>query len=156
MALKRHDSYGLLRAWLAGKAEELGSHVNTDWAEEHEADYISFEEKINKLYGEGTLNAYEFNQLAQTAFYDYDGMKGEGETAVAILETAGADNIKGYCLVNNYGYTFNLNGVRCDARYWANCYGAALDEWRVDGRESNPETNAKLKEIETELNIYCY
>ena len=58
-----------------------------------------------------------------------------------ILEGFGATNIEGYCLINNYGYTFELDGKRYDARYWANCYGVALNVWRVDSlnrRTDNP------------------
>ena len=47
------------------------------------------------------------------------------------LKDEGAENIEGYMLINNYGYTFDLKGNRYDARFWANCYGAALDYWEV-------------------------
>ena len=50
---------------------------------------------------------------------------------VEILEENGATDINGYSLINNYGYTFMLDGKKCDARYWANCYGCALDRWDV-------------------------
>ena len=74
---------------------------------------------------------------------------------VRLLEKYGATNIKGYTLVNNYGYTFELNGKRWDARYWANCYGCALDEWRIDRCRDNDEPypfSGVIKEIENELN----
>lgn len=50
---------------------------------------------------------------------------------VKVLEKNGATNIEGYTLISNFGYTFKLNGMKCDARYWANCYGCALDVWKV-------------------------
>ena len=53
------------------------------------------------------------------------------ERTVEILEAYGATDIEGYTLISNYGYTFKLNGIKCDARYWANCYGCALDKWDV-------------------------
>lgn len=51
-----------------------------------------------------------------------------------ILKRFGAENTKGYCLVNNYGYTFDFRGVHYDARFWANMYGVALNEWQVSPR----------------------
>ena len=59
------------------------------------------------------------------------------------LEAMGAKKIEGYVLINNYGYTFELDGVRYDARFWANCYGAYIGLWGV-----SPEH----KEIEDALN----
>ena len=49
-----------------------------------------------------------------------------------VLRKHGAMNIEGYCLVSNYGYTFEIDSKRYDARYWANCYGVALNRWMVD------------------------
>ena len=61
--------------------------------------------------------------------------------AVAVLEKHGATNIEGYCLISNFGYTFELDGKRYDARYWANCYGCALNRWQIHSlnwREDDP------------------
>lgn len=66
--------------------------------------------------------------------------------AIEVLERYGATNIKGYVLVNNWGFKFDLDGERCDARFWENCYGASPMVWGVHGKSS------KCKEIEKELN----
>lgn len=53
------------------------------------------------------------------------------EREIAILQEYGATGIEPYTLISNYGYTFNLDGVECDIRYWANCYGCALNCWQL-------------------------
>ena len=50
---------------------------------------------------------------------------------IAFLQEYGATDIEPYNLISNYGYTFNLDGVKCDIRYWANCYGCALNSWQL-------------------------
>lgn len=47
------------------------------------------------------------------------------------LKDIGCENVKGYTLISNYGYAFTKNGKRYDLRYWANCYGIALDYWSI-------------------------
>lgn len=37
----------------------------------------------------------------------------------------------GYTLINNYGITFEYKGHKFDMRYWANCYGTALNLWKI-------------------------
>ena len=82
------------------------------------------------------------------------------ESALEVLKRNGATNIEGYCLINNYGYTFELDGKRYDARFWANCYGAALNVWRIHSlnrREDDPRfvypVDPELeKKLEAELN----
>ena len=59
-----------------------------------------------------------------------------------VLSANGATDIEYYSLVNNFGYTFTLGGKHYDARFWANCYGTALDRWEVacmDKREDEPQ-----------------
>ena len=58
-----------------------------------------------------------------------------------VLAANGATEIELYSLVNNHGYTFALGGKHYDARFWANCYGTALNRWEVscmDKREDDP------------------
>ena len=50
---------------------------------------------------------------------------------VKILKKFGAESFMPYVLVNNYGYKFSVNGKKYDARFWANCYGAEVNKWRV-------------------------
>lgn len=54
------------------------------------------------------------------------------------LKKAGCTDISGYCLVNNYGYTFSKGGVEYDLRYWENCYGVYGGGWHVDTVSGNP------------------
>lgn len=76
-------------------------------------------------------------------------------TAKEVLESFGATNIEGYCLISNFGYTFELDGKRYDARFWANSYGCAINLWdvmslneREDGfyEPVDPELHEKLNE----------
>lgn len=55
-----------------------------------------------------------------------------------LLVANGAEIEKGYCLVNNYGWIFRLNGHRYDARFWANVYGFARNEWEIMCAETPP------------------
>ena len=48
-----------------------------------------------------------------------------------LLAIEGVTDVNSYMLVSNYGYTFKKNGHKYDIRYWANCYGCQLDEWRI-------------------------
>mgnify|MGYP003305663904 CR=1 FL=1 len=48
----------------------------------------------------------------------------------ALIE-AGCENVKGYVLVNNYGFTFTKNGTKYDLRHWLNVYGADVDYWDI-------------------------
>lgn len=48
-----------------------------------------------------------------------------------LLQNAGAENVQGYCLVNNNGYTFNKNGCKYDLRHWLNCYGCDVDYYTL-------------------------
>ena len=80
------------------------------------------------------------------------------EKEVVVLEQNGATNIKEYVLISNYGYTFEIDGARYDARYWANCYGCALNVWQVHSLNKNSDGTyipvpEELKEkLERELN----
>ena len=59
-------------------AKKLETHLNTEWAEEHESLYNNFASRIEYEYAAGNITAKEFNELAMTAFYDYpDGLKEE-------------------------------------------------------------------------------
>lgn len=73
---------------------------------------------------------------------------------VEILKRYGATDIEGYSLISNYGYTFFINGVKYDARFWANCYGAALNVWRIHCCEpKNVNVDLKtLQVMENEMN----
>ena len=62
---------------------------------------------------------------------------------VEVLEKYGATNIKGYCLINNYGYTFELDGAEYDARFWANCYGFSPMRWDIHGGKESGKCDAK-------------
>lgn len=81
-------------------------------------------------------------------------------TTHEVLAANGATDIKLYSLVNNHGYTFALGGKHYDARFWANCYGTALNRWEVscmDKREDDPRyvqpVDPELKErLEKALN----
>lgn len=42
-----------------------------------------------------------------------------------------ATNFKDYCLINNFGFTFEINNQKFDCRFWANCYGCYLGYWSI-------------------------
>ncbi len=73
-----------------------------------------------------------------------------------VLEKYGATNIKYYSLVNNYGFTFEIDNEKFDVRYWANCYGVAINKWSVEtymvSKKLENETRNKITNIEKELN----
>ena len=50
---------------------------------------------------------------------------------VKTLKKYGAKDIKGYCLVSNYGYTFTIDDAKYDIRFWANCYGSSPNKWCI-------------------------
>lgn len=58
-------------------AKLLHSQLDSDWAYENEKAYDWFANEIEKQYAEGKISAEEFDELALTAFYDYDGLKCE-------------------------------------------------------------------------------
>lgn len=77
--------------------------------------------------------------------------------AKEIIEQVGVQNLKGYCLVNNYGYIFEKEGRRYDARFWANCYGASPMVWdimvlRNDDEKLPPKKPAWANALERKLN----
>ena len=78
------------------------------------------------------------------------------KSAKEIINQFGAQDIKGYCLVNNYGYVFEKDGRRYDARFWANCYGASPMAWRVmtlrGDNEALPPKPSWVTELEDKLN----
>ena len=72
-----------------------------------------------------------------------------------IIEKHGGEDIKSYCLVNNHGYTFNLNGVKCDLRHWLNVYGARCDFWAIHttgDKHADEQTKAIIDAISDEVN----
>ena len=78
-------------------------------------------------------------------------------SATEIIKNHGGEDVKGYILVNNFGYIFDHEGRTYDARFWANCYGASLMVWRVSPlrnpeEERAPKQDAWAKELEDELN----
>lgn len=54
-------------------AKKLESHLDTDWAYENSEKYDIFAEIIENFWNEGLLTNEQFDELALTAFYDYDG-----------------------------------------------------------------------------------
>ena len=60
---------------LTKEAERLGQHIDTDWAYEHEDEYVAFMAKMDKLYDEGKIIGREYNRIAFVAFYDFEPKK---------------------------------------------------------------------------------
>ena len=56
-----------------------------------------------------------------------------------------AKNVKGYSLINNYGYNFDYKGVHYDYRHWLNFYGDDVDFWSLYPR--NEELEKMLKDV---------
>ena len=70
-----------------------------------------------------------------------------------IIEQFGGTDVKGYELANNWGLRFKIGKIGYDARYWANCYGVALNRWEVEQLGDHSRDNKMLIEaIETALN----
>lgn len=68
------------------------------------------------------------------------------KSAEKALKVIGAEEIESYVLVNNYGCTFKIGDREYDTRFWANCYGAAFNEWITStcGRKSD-EVDKSIK-----------
>ena len=56
---------------LMKEATRLGEHVDTEWAEEHGEEYDALMERLETLYAEGKITAFEYNEIADVAFYDF-------------------------------------------------------------------------------------
>ena len=72
--------------------------------------------------------------------------KERAETIKKTLESLGAENIQEYLLINNSGYTFTLDGIKCDLRHWRNVYGEACDFWSAWANTSEPSERAQVLE----------
>lgn len=68
------------------------------------------------------------------------------------LKTLAID-YKDYNLCSNYGFTFEYREVKMDIRYWANCYGTAINEWKMDGYTF--AENISLTDFEQVLEVYA-
>ena len=73
---------------------------------------------------------------------------------VNVILNNGGRNIEQYTLVNNDGYTFDLEGIRCDARHWRNVYGAEVNVWEIhlSDESKRPVVRETIIKIEKELN----
>lgn len=60
---------------LMATARELGSHVDTDWAEDNATMYDEFESRVNSAWENGFITDMQFDTLVITAFYDYPDLK---------------------------------------------------------------------------------
>ena len=70
------------------------------------------------------------------------------------LENKGIEIIESYNLVNNYGFIISYKNYKFDLRYWANCYGVALNKWCADylsGEVKTEEQEKEVKNYEKEL-----
>ena len=56
---------------LMREAERLGEHIDTEWAYEHNDEYMAFMEKLDELYDSGKITGDEYNAVADVAFYEY-------------------------------------------------------------------------------------
>lgn len=73
--------------------------------------------------------------------------------ALDVLKDFGATDFKSYSLINNWGYTFKINGIKFDARFWENMYGFSPMKWGVHMVDEYDEKYKPLmEEIENELN----
>jgi len=75
--------------------------------------------------------------------------------AIELFIDYGCTDVKSYTLVNNYGYTFKYDGVDYDARFWANCYGVAVNEWEIHSSQVNAKEIPAMIELEKALNEKC-
>lgn len=55
------------------------------------------------------------------------------------LEKLNLDNFKSYTLVSNYGFLFEINGIRYDLRKWNNCYGDVVSFFTLEATQT-PES----------------
>jgi len=48
-----------------------------------------------------------------------------------------------YSLISNHGIQFKYRGREFDMRYWANCYGNAINEYMIGSYVMDDKVNAK-------------
>ena len=61
--------------FLRYQANFLGKHTDTEWAEKNAKQYYEFADLIEEEWAKGNITDKEFDELALTAFYDYDNLK---------------------------------------------------------------------------------
>lgn len=72
-----------------------------------------------------------------------------------ISKIKGVSEVESYTLISNYGVHFKKGGYTFDVRYWANCYGVALNYWGLmacekfynDGRKIEKKNADDLSEF---------
>ena len=80
-------------------------------------------------------------------------MQEQSQKEMDIIKKYGGSNIKTYTLVNNDGYTFELDNCKCDARHWRNCYGAEMNSFDVTATgDVTEDIRTKINNIQKELN----
>ena len=60
---------------------------------------------------------------------------------------AGGLNIKHYLLINNEGFTFELNGLKVDLRLWRNVYGCEANFYAYHLPNNNTPTEAERQTL---------
>ena len=58
---------------LMERAKELEKHIDTEWAYENSEQYDMFADRIELEWMAGRITDDQFNELALTAFYDFQG-----------------------------------------------------------------------------------
>lgn len=64
------------------------------------------------------------------------------------LETLNLDNFKPYTLVSNYGFLFEIKGIRYDLRKWENCYGDDVCYFTLEATQTPESFNRTFDTIE--------
>ena len=68
------------------------------------------------------------------------------------LENLNLDNFKPYYLVNNYGFLFEVNGIRYDLRKWNNCYGDEVSYFTLESTQTTESFDRTFDIIEQVIN----
>ena len=71
-----------------------------------------------------------------------------------ILLKYNCTNLNRYSLVNNNGWTFDLNGNNYDVRHWKNIYGVQVNYWKIDTSADDINIDI-LNRIVKDLNENC-
>ena len=79
----------------------------------------------------------------------------ESDIAKDIVERYGCTFVDSYCLINNSGIVFTLDGIKYDARHWRNVYGVSTNFWDIMLIGGGKIENETIKAIEKELNEKC-
>ena len=63
----------MTKAQIMEQAKRLENRLNTEWAMEHNEEWQKLAAEMEKAYQAGVITAEEHDEIAMTAFWDFQG-----------------------------------------------------------------------------------